>query len=135
MSRPTWDEYFAAIAQTVSTRSSCTRRQVGAVVVSPDRRVIATGYNGAPAGEPDCLSGACPRGRQDYAAVAASTDYDTPGTPGWCIAVHAEANALLYATRDTKGATAYVTAEPCPGCSKLLAAAGVARVVWPGGER
>ena len=61
-------------------------------------------------------------------------DYDRPGTPGFCIAIHAEVNALLFATRDTKGATAYITDPPCPGCRKALAAAGVVRAVWPDGE-
>ena len=61
-------------------------------------------------------------------------DYDRPGTPGFCIAIHAEVNALLFATRDTKGATAYITDPPCPGCRKALAAAGIVRAVWPGGS-
>ena len=61
-------------------------------------------------------------------------DYDRPGTPGFCIAIHAEVNALLFSTRDTKGAVAYITDEPCPGCRKALAAAGIERVVWPQGE-
>ena len=61
-------------------------------------------------------------------------DYDRPGTPGFCIAIHAEVNALLFATRDTKGATAYVTDPPCPVCRKALAAAGIVRAVWPAGE-
>ena len=73
-------------------------------------------------------------GALDYEAVPALGDYDRPGTPGFCIAIHAEVNALLFATRDTKGATAYITDPPCPGCRKALAAAGIVRAVWPGGE-
>ena len=130
---PTWDEYFLQIAHAVSARAKCTRRKVGAVIVL-DRRIIATGYNGAPPGEKDCLEGACPRGALDYATVPGLGDYDRPGTPGFCIAIHAEVNALLFATRDTKGATAYITDPPCPGCRKALAAAGVVRVIFPGGE-
>lgn len=130
---PTWDEYFLMIAATVSSRAKCVRRQVGAVLVV-DKRIIATGYNGAAPGRPDCLEGACPRGRLGYDVVPAFSDYDMPGTPGFCIAIHAEVNALLFATRDTQGATAYITDEPCPGCRKALAAAGISRAVWPDGE-
>ena len=65
---------------------------------------------------------------------ATTTGPERPGTPGFCIAIHAEVNALLFATRDTKGATAYITDPPCPGCRKALAAAGVVRAVWPDGE-
>ena len=73
-------------------------------------------------------------GALDYDTVPGLGDYDRPGTPGFCIAIHAEVNALLFATRDTKGATAYITDPPCPGCRKALAAAGIVRAVWPGGE-
>lgn len=130
---PGWDEYFLGIAAAVSARAKCTRRRVGAVLVY-EHRIIATGYNGAAPGRPDCLEGACPRGRLGYAEVPAFSDYDVPGTPGFCIAIHAEVNALLFATRDTAGCTAYVTDQPCPGCRKALAAAGVVRAVWPGGQ-
>jgi dCMP deaminase len=130
---PDWDSYFLGIAQAVSVRAKCRRRKVGAVLVV-ERRIIATGYNGAAAGEPDCLEGACPRGMLSYDVVPGLGDYDRPGTPGFCIAIHGEVNALLFATRDTKGATAYITDPPCPGCRKALAAAGIVRAVWPGGE-
>ena len=130
---PSWDDYFLAIAKTVALRAKCVRRQVGAVLVY-DRRIIATGYNGAAPGRPDCLEGACPRGLLSYDEVPAFSDYDVPGTPGFCVAIHAEVNALLFATRDTKGATAYITDQPCPGCRKALAAAGIERAVWPGGQ-
>lgn len=99
-----------------------------------DRRIIATGYNGAAPGRPDCLDGACPRGQLGYDQVPGLGDYDRPGTAGFCIAIHAEVNALLFATRDTKGAVAYITDPPCPGCRKALAAAGIVRAVWPDGE-
>ena len=92
-------------------------------VLVHDRRIIATGYNGAAPGRPDCLEGACPRGQLGYDVVPGLGDYDRPGTAGFCIAIHAEVNALLFATRDTKGATAYITDPPCPGCRKALAAA------------
>lgn len=124
--RPTWDEYFLAIAIMVATRADCTRREVGAVLVK-DHRIIATGYNGAPAGKPGCLVGACPRGRLTEDECPPFSPYDN------CIAVHAEANALLYADRDKcEGATLYITCEPCSDCSKLIAASGVYFVVFPG---
>ena len=124
--RPGWDEYFLDIARAVSARADCRRRRVGAVIVSEDRRVVSTGYNGAPSGHPGCLDGHCPRGLLGYDEAREFTDYDTG--PGRCVAVHAEANALLYARTDCRSATAYVTARPCPTCRKLLAGAGVARV-------
>jgi deoxycytidylate deaminase len=124
--RPSWDNYFLGIAKAVSARASCTRRQVGAVVVK-DNRIVSTGYNGAPAGFPDCLEGACPRGRLTYEEQPEHGSYDN------CISVHAEANALLYGDRDkTAGATIYITDEPCPSCRKLIAGAGIKRMVWPG---
>jgi dCMP deaminase len=157
VSRPSWDEYFLAIAATVATRADCTRSQVGAVIVK-DNQIIQPGYNGAPPGKPGCLSaGACPRGRhyaivnpvESWRAVCACGEpswpcpqgadpgvstYDTGPTA--CIAVHAEANALLRAGRDRcLGASLYVTREPCDGCQRLIEASGIIRVVWPGGER
>lgn len=130
--RPSWDAYFTIIADAVALRADCSRRQVGAVIVSPDHRIVSTGYNGASAGEPGCLTGACPRGLLSYSEVQEFTNYDSG--PGKCISVHAEANALLYANRaDTRGATIYITDPPCPTCAKLLAAAGITRTVYPGG--
>lgn len=125
MARPSWDEYFSAIAGVVATRADCTRAQHGAVIVR-DHRIVATGYNGAPAGQPGCAtSSACPRGRTSAAVKPhLAPDYTD------CIAVHAEANALLYADRDkTEGAILYITGEPCVGCKKLIAGAGIEKVV------
>lgn len=122
--RPGWDTYFLGIAEAVSARSDCERSKVGAVVVGPDRRVRATGYNGAPAGKPGCAT--CPR---RTSGVEPGTDYAN------CVAVHAEANALLYCDRaDLIDATIYVTRKPCSDCTKLIDGAGVARVVWPSGR-
>lgn len=120
--RPTWDEYFLTIAAAVASRSDCERDKVGAVVVK-DRRIVGTGYNGAPAGEPGCVS--CPR---RTSGVEPGSSYGVG--VGICIAVHAEGNALLYTDRaDLIGATLYVTRAPCYDCSKLIKAAGIARVV------
>lgn len=129
MKRPSWDDYFLAIAQVVSTRADCTRRKVGAVLVDPQHRILATGYNGAPPGSPGCLEGACPRGQKSFEEHPAYTDYDD------CISVHAEANALLYADGwHSRGATLYSTDMPCRGCQKLIEGAGVAQVIWPSGQ-
>ncbi|AJD82454.1 deoxycytidylate deaminase [Mycobacterium phage Sheen] len=122
--RPDWDEYFLGIAKAVAERSDCERSKVGAVVVN-DRRVRGTGYNGAPSGQPGCAI--CPR--RLAGAVAGVSDYDSG--PTRCVAVHAEANALLYCDReDLVGATLYITREACGGCQKLIDAAGISRVVW-----
>ena len=124
-SRPRWDDYFLRIANAVAIRADCTRRRVGCVIVDTDRRVVSTGYNGAPAGQPGCLSGACPRGLRGYDEIAKDSNYDN------CISVHAEANALIYARTSLRGATAYITDAPCPSCRKLLAGAGIERIVYP----
>ena len=125
MERPNWDDYFSSIATVVSTRADCTRRQVGAVIVDTNHRILSTGYNGAPSGQPGCLSfGACPRGLKTYDEVSALSAYDN------CISIHAEANALLYARTSLVGATIYITCEPCKDCAKLIAGAGIVKVVF-----
>jgi dCMP deaminase len=136
--RPDWDQYFLNIAAVVASRADCTRRQASAVIVKRNR-ICSTGYNGAPAGHLGCASSnACPRGRLSTAELQSYSSYDTG--PGACIAVHAEANALLYANREqTEGATLYTWSsteaqEPCQGCWRLIQGAGIARVVWTGGE-
>ena len=128
MSRPDWDDYFLGIATAVAARADCSRRQVGAVIVS-ERRIVATGYNGAPAGGPSCLAGECPRG---LSAVAPGSSYDTGA--GACVALHAEQNALLWSSRaDRAGAAIYITCPPCDGCARLIAGSGLGRVVYPNG--
>lgn len=127
MQRPSFDEYFLGIAEAVSRRADCSRRQVGAVVVDKEHRIVSTGYNGSPPGGPSCLGGECPRATSN---VDPGSSYDTG--PGMCVAVHAEMNALLYAGRDrTNGSTLYVTDAPCDGCRKPIEAAGIVKVVWP----
>ena len=116
--RLSWDEYGLALAVTVAQRSACTRRQVGAVILGPDHRVKGAGYNGAPAGD----NRDCPR---ESSTCAAYSDYSN------CIALHAEANALLYS--DHRGGTIYITDKPCDGCDKLIRGSGLVRAVWPGG--
>lgn len=113
MTRPTWNEYFMEVAELAASRSTCTRAKVGCVLVI-DKQIIATGYNGSPAGMPHCLDEGC------Y--------YDGDR----CIrTIHAEVNAIGQAARrgaSTQGATAYVTHTPCLHCGKVLASAGIKRV-------
>lgn len=122
MYRPDWDTYYLGIAYAVSLRGDCIRRQVGAVLVK-DNRIKATGYNGSPPGGPSCLAGECPRVSRNPVAGSGYED---------CVAIHAEANALLYGGV-TPGAVLYVTTEPCHECRRLAAGARVSRVVWPDG--
>jgi len=115
-SRPSWDAYFLGIARAVATRATCSRRSIGALLVK-DKMILATGYNGAPAGLRHCdhtggkdlLNGHCAR------------------------STHAEQNALVQAARhgiSIDGATLYCCNNPCLTCSKLLINAGVVRIVY-----
>jgi len=121
--RTDWDRYFLNLAKETATRSNCVRRQHGAVIVK-NRRIRSTGYNGPPSGHPHCSDGACPR-----------ASGDTPS--GWnhddCIAIHAEANAILYSSPEERdGATIYITGVPCFGCAKFIANSGIEEVVAEG---
>lgn len=109
----------------MAQRSTCSRRQVGAVLVK-DNRIVATGYNGSPPGQGHCVDGACPRGRLSYDEVPAGADYNA--FP--CIAVHAEVNAIIRAGYSAaRGGVLYVTDEPCQQCSNVIAASEVKVVV------
>lgn len=124
--KPSWDDWGKELALATAQRADCSRRKVGAVIMRPDHTIVATGYNGAPSGDTGCLSGGCPRARSD---VKPDSSYDTG--PGACIAVHAEANALLRASWDQmKGSTIYITHAPCPGCMKLIRATPIAHIVY-----
>lgn len=125
--RPEWDEYFLAGAAWVATRADCSRSKVGAILVNAQNEVRGTGYNGAPAGVPGCLTkGACPRGQLSYEACAANSDYSN------CTADHAERNAIRHTRpEDRVGATLYTTRAPCPWCWTLIRTSGIARVVCP----
>lgn len=126
MPRPDWDEYFMGFARHASTRSTCMRegRQFGAVLVR-DRRVITTGYNGAPRGIDHCEDeGRCLR---DELNIPSGTRLDE------CMAVHAEQNAIIQAAYhgiSTKGTTMYATGRPCSICAKAIINAGIVRVVF-----
>lgn len=112
------------IADLVKTRATCPRRQVGAVIVR-DRRILATGYNGAPRGLPHCPPGG-PENDWPIGCMRA----------GHCIrSLHAEQNALLQAAMigiPCAGAGMYVTCQPCNSCAKMLVNAGIERVVYEG---
>lgn len=125
-SRPTWDEYFLRITEAISTRADCTRRQVGAVLVDDNHRIISTGYNGAPKGAPGCLTKqACPRGQLTPEECPPFSPY------GNCIAIHAERNAILYANpEEVKGTTLYISCAPCTDCHQLILAVGIKEMIW-----
>ena len=123
--KPDWPEYFMSIALAVRSRADCTGNRVGAILVH-DKFIIATGYNGTPAGAPNCSEGGCER-------CAHPDRYPSGQGYDLCICVHAEANALLMAARvgiSTRDSVLYTTMRPCFGCSKELLQAGVRRVVY-----
>ena len=118
-----WDQYFLNLARETATRSNCIRRQHGAVIVK-NRRIRSTGYNGPPSGHAHCDEGACPRAQSD---TPSGWSYDT------CVAIHAEANAILYSSPEQReGASIYITGVPCFTCAKLIANSGITEVVATG---
>ncbi len=121
IARPTWDEYFMTIATQVATRSTCLRRRVGAVLVH-QKRILATGYNGAPRGLRHCAETGCLRQQLN---VPSGQRHEI------CRALHAEMNALLQAAMygiPVEGADLYCTTQPCILCAKMLINAGVKRI-------
>ena len=138
MKRISKDRYYINIAQSVSARSTCLKRQYGCVIVKDDE-IIATGYNGAARGEPNCcdIYEKCPRLNAEH----------NSGNYGDCAAVHAEQNAMLSASRSRMiGATLYLSGKeykegngfvemaectPCPICERMIRNAGISRIVGP----
>src|SRR3990172_1355101 len=121
--RPDWDEYFLDIADLVSRRSSCIRRSVGAVLVK-ERRILATGYNGAPTGLRHGLELGCLR---EQCNVPSGERHEL------CRGLHAEQNAIIQAALhgvSVKGATIYCTNHPCVICAKMIINAGAAKVIF-----
>ncbi len=121
--RPSWDEYFMEMTQVVARRSTCLRRQVGAVLVK-EKRILATGYNGAPSGLAHCAELGCLR---DRLGIPSGQRQEL------CRGLHAEQNGLLQAALhgvSVRGATLYCTHEPCITCAKMLVNAGIERVVY-----
>ena len=118
MPRPSLDEYYAAMIPLIASRGTCPRRKVGAVLVDERGRLVSCGYNGPAAGRPHCDDSPCP---------------GAPGQNGArdaCVALHAEANAVMQAADSRRRAwTLYCTLTPCFPCAKLMLAAGVREVV------
>jgi dCMP deaminase len=126
MQRPSWDEYFMEITHLVARRTTCLRRQVGAVIVK-DRNILATGYNGAPSGVAHCLDTGCLRERLK---VPSGERHEL------CRGLHAEQNAIIQAAKhgtNIDGSTLYCTTHPCIICSKMIINAGIRRVVYAEG--
>lgn len=153
--RPDRDQWHLRGALWLAEMGDCTRRQVGALIVGPDKRIWGMGYNGADPGGKSCLAGDCPRGRhyrrgglpsldgcacgQDWPcpdAVAPGSSYDTG--PGTCINTHAEGNAKADAMRrgggDLEGCQLVVSCEPCEGCVRdYRNTTRVTTILWPDG--
>lgn len=126
MSRPSWAEYFMTITNMVAKRSTCLRRHVGAILVK-DKRILATGYNGAPAGIRHCKETGCIR--QD-------SDIPSGQRHELCRGLHAEQNVIIQAAYhgvSIDGAILYCTNKPCIICSKMLINAGVKKIVYGDG--
>ena len=121
MGRPSWDEYFMKIAHVVAERSTCMRRQVGAVLVH-GKRILTTGYNGAPSGLEHCEDVGCLR---DTLNVPPGERHEL------CRGLHAEMNALLQAAIhgvSVQGASLYCTSSPCALCAKMLINVGIKKI-------
>ena len=120
--RPSWDEYFIKIAELVSTRSTCLRRKVGAVIVK-NKRILATGYNGAPSGLAHCDKIGCIR---EKLKIPSGERHEL------CRGLHGEQNAIIQAAYygfSIKDGIFYVTCHPCSVCAKMIINAGIKEVV------
>ncbi len=115
--RPTWDEYFLAMAKVVATRATCDRKSIGAIIVDKRHRITSTGYNGAAKGMPHC---------SEVGHLMKEVD----GRESCVRTLHAESNALDDAGRRADGGTIYVTVIPCFNCALRIVNAGIQRVVW-----
>ena len=122
LTRPDFDEYVLKIASVVAERSTCRRHHMGAVAVR-DKHILTTGYNGAPAGQKDCLELGCIR---DEMNIASGEKQET------CRAIHAEQNVIIQAALhgiSLEGSTIYCTHTPCVLCAKMLVNARIKRFV------
>ena len=123
-----WDKRFMELTEQVGSWASCLRRKVGAIIVR-EKRVMATGYNGAPAGIASCIErGECLRQKLN---IPSGTQHEL------CFAAHAEQNAIIQAARygvNINGATLYCTHQPCVICAKMIINAGISRVVYKEGD-
>jgi len=124
--RPSWEEYFMDITHLVAKRSTCLRRRVGAVLVK-DKKILATGYNGAPSGLDHCLDIGCLRERR---GIPSGERHEL------CRGLHAEQNAIIQAAYHgvgIRGSTLYCTNHPCMICSKMIINAGIEKIVYEEG--
>ena len=123
MTRPSWSEYFMTIAKLVSKRSTCLRRNIGAVLVK-DKRIIATGYNGAPTGISHCEETGCLR---EKLGIKSGERHEL------CRGLHAEQNVIIQAAYygvSTKDTVLYSTHKPCIICSKMIINAGIKKIYY-----
>lgn len=123
--RLSWDQYFMEMAEVVKKRSTCLRRQVGAVVVK-DKRILSSGYNGAPSGIRHCEETGCLR---EQLNIPSGERHEL------CRGTHAEQNAIIQAALHgvkIEGATIYVTHQPCILCTKIIINAGIKTVIYQG---
>jgi dCMP deaminase len=124
--RPSWDDYFMGITTLVAERATCLRRRVGAVLVR-DKRLISTGYNGAPSGISHCLDVGCLRQQQN---IPSGERHEL------CRGLHAEQNAIIQAALygvSVEGATLYCTNLPCAICTKMLINARIVAIFYKEG--
>ncbi len=124
--RPSWDDYFMSITRLVAERSTCLRRKVGAILVK-EKRILATGYNGAPQGLKHCLDIGCLRERL---RIPSGQRHEL------CRALHAEQNVLIQAARygiAVAGSELYCTNLPCIICTKMLINSGVHTIYYSEG--
>lgn len=122
-SRESWQKHFMAVAKLVSLRSTCLRRNVGAVAVK-DNHILATGYNGAPTGQAHCLDVGCIR---QAALVPSGERHEL------CAGVHAEQNVICQAAKfgiNIEGSILYCTHQPCSICAKMIVNAGIEKVIY-----
>jgi dCMP deaminase len=124
--RPSWETYFMDIAELVAKRSTCLRRAVGAIIVK-DKRILTTGYNGAPTGIKHCIETGCLREKLN---VPSGERHEL------CRGIHAEQNAIIQAAFhgvSIKGATLFCTNQPCSICAKMIINAGIIKVYYRDG--
>jgi dCMP deaminase len=124
--RPSWEAYFMNITSLVAQRSTCTRRAVGAIIVK-DKRILTTGYNGAPSGTKHCLDVGCLR---EEMKIPSGERHEL------CRGIHAEQNAIIqagYHGVSVKGAVLFCTNLPCSICAKMIINAGIKKIYYQTG--
>lgn len=127
--RKDWDTYFMDIAYMASTRSQCSRRRVGSVLVQ-GKKLLGSAYNGAPMGVPDCSEAGCML-VEEYEVKVVDGREEMVKKQRCIRTIHAEQNLLLFTDRhDREGSTVYVTDQPCWTCANMLANSGIVEIVY-----